>query len=187
TCVVNTFASDASGTVDLATGTSSINIDLSSRVYLALGQPTTCPHCDGGFCNWGDRQGLECTSDNSLLTTLDCPPSAGVFVGAIPVNLSPLTTGPNTITGAAGNFCPGPSNPGALGQPTAQAITQTGSPGGDLSDGQPHASVLVSNFCIPKTGSPAVDGVADLPGPGSLSLPGNAQYFSSPSGAFLDN
>jgi hypothetical protein len=187
TCVVNTFAADGSGTVDLATGTSNISIDLLSRVYLSLGQPTPCPHCDGGFCNWGDRAGLECTTDNSQLTTLDCPPSAGVFVGAIPVNLTPLTTGSTTVTAADGIFCPDQVNAGAFGEETAQAITQTGSPGGDLSDGQPHASVLVSNFCIPKTGSPAVDGVADLPGPGSLSLAGNAQYFSSPSGAFLDN
>jgi hypothetical protein len=43
----------------------------------------------------------------------------------------------------------------------------------------------VSNFCIPKTGGAAVDNVADLPGPGSLGLPGNTQFFASPSGAFL--
>jgi hypothetical protein len=44
--------------------------------------------------------------------------------------------------------------------------------------------VLVSNFCIPATGSLSLDGLADLPGPGSISLPGDAQFFS-PSGAFL--
>jgi hypothetical protein len=44
--------------------------------------------------------------------------------------------------------------------------------------------VLVSNFCIPPTGSLALDGLANLPGPGSVSLPGNAQFFS-PSGAFI--
>jgi hypothetical protein len=44
----------------------------------------------------------------------------------------------------------------------------------------PHASTLVSPFCIPPTGSLGFD----LPGPGSISLPGNAQ-FTSPSGAFL--
>jgi hypothetical protein len=53
-----------------------------------------------------------------------------------------------------------------------------GSPSGDLSDGLPHAGVLVSNFCIPPTGNNALDGIADLPGPGSLSLSGNAQFFS---------
>jgi hypothetical protein len=30
-----------------------------------------------------------------------------------------------------------------------------------------------------------LDGIADLPGPGSISLPGNAQFVASPSGAFL--
>ena len=93
--------------------------------------------------------------------------------------------------------CPGQVNPGAFGvapqqdngdppPPFAQAIKQTGSPGGNLTDGQPHPSVLVSNFCIPATGNGSVDGAADLPGPGSLSLPGNAQFFASPSGAFLN-
>jgi hypothetical protein len=43
---------------------------------------------------------------------------------------------------------------------------------GDLTDGLPHASILVSKFCIPATGNGALDGIANLPGPGSLSLPG---------------
>jgi hypothetical protein len=31
---------------------------------------------------------------------------------------------------------------------------------------------LASTFCIPATGNGAVDGTADLPGPGAVSLPG---------------
>jgi hypothetical protein len=50
--------------------------------------------------------------------------------------------------------------------------------------GLPHASTLASDFCITATGSGALDNIADLPGPGSVSLPGNAQFFS-PSGAFI--
>jgi hypothetical protein len=69
---------------------------------------------------------------------------------------------------------------GAFGQPTTEAITQNGSPAGDLSDDAPHAGVLVSNFCIPPTGSQALDNLANLPGAGSLSLPGNAQFFAVP-------
>jgi len=57
---------------------------------------------------------------------------------------------------------------------------QNGSPAGDLTDGEAHAGVLVSNFCIPPTGSTAPDNLADVPGPGSLSLPGNAQFFAMP-------
>ena len=50
----------------------------------------------------------------------------------------------------------------------------------------PHNAVLGYSFCIPSTGNAAVDGVADLPGPGSLGLNGESQYLASPSGAFLD-
>jgi hypothetical protein len=92
-------------------------------------------------------------------------------------------TGPTIVAAAGGNFCPGQVNAGAFGQPTTQAIKQTGSPGGDLSDGNPHAAVLGYSFCVPKTNSVAVDTSADLPGPGSVGLPVNMQ-FASPSGAF---
>ena len=92
----------------------------------------------------------------------------------LPVSLNPLTTGTTSLTSASGNFCP-QNNPGAFGVAGAQCITETGMPGGDLSDHLPHNSHLVSVFCIPSTGSAAVDGVADLPGPGAFSLNGNAQ------------
>ena len=101
------------------------------------------------------------------------------------MNLSPLTTGTQTVTAADGNFCSPQAAAGAFGQITAEAITQHGMPAGDSTDGQPHASILVNNFCIPATGSGSLDGLASLPGPGSLSLPGMAQFFASPSGAFL--
>ena len=52
-CVVNTFASDASGTVDTSTGASTVNIQLGSRVFLSLALPTACPICAGGFCSYG--------------------------------------------------------------------------------------------------------------------------------------
>jgi hypothetical protein len=48
-------------------------------------------------------------------------------------------------------------------------------PAGDISDGAPHNSNLAAVFCIPATGNAAVDGVADLPGPGAIGLNGNAQ------------
>ena len=130
--------------------------------------------------------GGACTTTNSQGTSLDCPPSAGVFLSTLPVDLTPLTSSQKVTTAADGLFCSGQFNPGAFGQDATQVIVQNGSPGGDLSDGQPHASVLVSNFCIPPTGNAQVDGIGDLPGPGSLSLPGNAQFVASPSGAFLN-
>ena len=101
-------------------------------------------------------------------------------MATLPISLNPLTSSPVTTTAADGLFCPAQGHAGAFGQATTQAITQNGSPAGDLTDGAPHAGVLVSNFCIPPTGSLALDGLADLPGPGSLSLPGNAQFFAVP-------
>ena len=184
-CVVNTFAQNASGTLNLATGESTVDIELASLVYLTLGKPSVCPICDGGFCNYGANIGQPCTTSNSTQTTLDCLPDPGTFVATLPVSLNPLTSSPVTTTAADGLFCTGGPggdqvDPGAFGQAATQAITQNGSPAGDLTDGAPHAGVLVSNFCIPPTGSLALDGIADLPGPGSLSLPGNAQFFAVP-------
>jgi hypothetical protein len=180
TCVVNTFAQDASGTVDLATGDSSISINLASRVFLSIGLPTPCPECIGGTCNYGDNIGQPCTTNNVNQTSLDCLPGAGTFVATLPVNLTPLTNDTNTQTAADGIFCPGQTNAGAFGQSAAEAISQTGAPGGDLTDNLPHPSTLVSIFCIPSTNNASVDGIADLPGPGSISLPGNAQYVVVP-------
>jgi hypothetical protein len=187
-CVVNTFAADGSGTIDLATGTSSVNIQLASRVYLTLTAPSACPQCIDGVCNFGENKNGDCATSNVNLTSFDCPPSNGSFIATLPVNLGPLSTGPSVVTAADGLFCPDQANAGAFGEPTAQAIKQTGTPSGDLTDGLPHPSVLVSNFCIPATQNLALDNLGDLPGPGSLSLPGTAQFItpSSPSGAFVD-
>jgi hypothetical protein len=107
-------------------------------------------------------------------------PGAGSFVATLPVNLTPLSTGTATQSDPGGIFCSGQPNAGAFGQPTAEAITQTGSPAGDGSDGLPHPSTLVSVFCIPATGNISVDTIADLPGPGSISLPGMAQFTVVP-------
>ena len=75
----------------------------------------------------------------------------------------------NRLTGSS------QAHAGAFGQTSAKRITETGSPGGNLSDHMPHPSILAATFCIPPTNNPAVDGVADLPGPGAFSLNGNAQ------------
>ncbi len=176
TCVVNTFAADGSGTLDLGTGSSSVSINLASRVYITTVASSACPQCLGGTCSFGKNAGGACTTDNTSMTTLDCPPSDGTFLATLPVDLTPLTTGHNIVSAADGVFCTSQKTPGAFRFPDAQAIQQTGSPSGDLNDHLPHPSVLVSSFCIPPTNNVALDNTADLPGPGSLSLPGNAQY-----------
>jgi hypothetical protein len=109
------------------------------------------------------------------LTTIECRPSLPGFQAPLPVDLTPLTSGTATKTAADGVFCPGQVDAGAFGQAGAQCVSETGAPAGSLSDGQPHGAVLGAVFCIPATGNAAVDGVADLPGPGAIGLNGVAQ------------
>jgi hypothetical protein len=83
-------------------------------------------------------------------------------------------------TASDGLFCPGQPDAGAFGQPGARCVQETGMPGGDLSDGLPHSTALGSVFCTPGTGNAAVDGVADLPGPGAIGLVGQAELQTGP-------
>jgi hypothetical protein len=177
TCVINVIQTDGSGIGDLSTGSSAVNIPLSSRVYITANSASPCPKCIAGTCSYGP--GTTCSAGNNTLgTSQDCPPNAANFLAPLAVSLSPLSTGPVQKTGTAGNFCPGPPaqrTNGAFGKTTAQCIKESGSPGGNLTDGQPHASKLASVFCIPATGNVAIDPAADLPGPGAFSITGNAQ------------
>jgi hypothetical protein len=184
TCVLNAIKTDASGTVTPSTGDAVISINLASRTVLTGNSTAPCPQCVAGTCNAGPNKGMACSPVGNLLTTLDCPPDPGGLLGALPVNLAPLVTGPSSVSAADGNFCPSQAHPGAFGKALTEAIKQTGSPGGNLSDGNPHAAVLGYSFCVPGTGSVAVDGSADIPGPGSVGLPVD-MTLASPSGAFL--
>ena len=62
-------------------------------------------------------------------------------------------------------------NEGAFANAAATAITEVGAAPGSLEDYNPHLGTLVSVFCIPPTFAPLIDAVADLPGPGAVSLP----------------
>jgi hypothetical protein len=174
TCVVNVIQTDASGTADLTTGTSSTNIPLSSRVYLTGNSASPCPKCVSGACSYGP--GTTCSAGtNTLGTSQDCPPPASAFLAPLAVGLNPLSTGNPSMTGTGGSFCPSQRTNGAFGKAAAQCIQEAGAPAGDLTDGNPHASKLGSVFCIPQTGNPAIDLAADIPGPGAFSITGNAQ------------
>jgi len=179
-CVVNTFAADANGMINLAASSATLNVQLASRVFISTLNPTACPQCVDNACTFGQNPGGFCQTSNVNLTTLDCPPSEGTYIATLPINLSPLTTNPTVTTAEDGNFCPDQVTPGAFGLADVRAIRQQGSL--DIPTG---AATLVSNFCIPSTGSASLDNIANLPGPGTLSLPG-VTVFSSPSGAFLD-
>jgi len=196
TCVLNVVQTDAGGTVNIGTGDSSVSLPLSSRVYITGNSASPCPTCISGTCDnsWsdvnsspGEDNGDPCSSTSASGTTIDCRPPLAGFQAPLPVNLTPLTSGTASMTNATGQFCPSQTlaASGAFGQATARCITETGAAGGDLSDNNPHAAKLGAVFCIPKTGNVAVDGVANLPGPGAIGLNGVVQ-FMSPGGAFLD-
>jgi len=180
-CVVNTFAADASGMIDLSGPTATLNVQLASRVYISTLNLTACPQCINNACTFGRNTGAFCETDNVNMTTLDCPPPDGTYIATLPINLNPLTTGQALSTAEDGNFCPDQVTPSAFGLMDVQAIRQQGS----LNLGTLE-STLVSNFCIPSTGSAALDNLANLPGPGTISLPGTTVFSSSPSGAFVD-
>jgi hypothetical protein len=187
TCVVNKWGQPAGGTVDLATGVTSLNIPLASDVYLT--GTALCPKCSAtgtptspgsGTCNGGVRNGLACTSTSPTGLTRDCLPATSTFIGTIPVILTPATTGTRTSTSATGQFCPGQSlgGSGCFGSSACRTITENGSPAGALAPGTPKSVTLASTFCIPATGNGAVDGSAALPGPGAISLPGTFAVFN---------
>ena len=71
----------------------------------------------------------------------------------------------------------------------ATMLSATGDAGGSLADFGAHATTLVSIFCIPPVFNGIIDGQADLPGPGAITLPGSIQLSGtvSASGAFVDS
>ncbi len=197
TCVLNTWSAPASGTLDLATGTSSTNVPLNSDVYITSNVAQACPRCSAtgtpanpgtGTCDRGPRTGQPCTTTSQTGLTRDCltggadathpcTPGGGIcidgtHVGPILVDLSPLQTSASSKTDPAGNFCPSQLNPGCFAHPTCRTITENGVPAGPITVGVPAAATLASVFCIAATNNGIVDGAASLPGPGAVSLPG---------------
>lgn len=195
TCVVNSFGVDASGSVDTATGEATLSFPLRSHTFITGNNASPCPKCIGNMCTYGANAGNACTPVGTQQVSLDCPPSGAnnAYLPEFSVTLSPLSTSTITRTAADGIFCPGQgtnpgdSVPGAFGtkcypagvcanpQTTATSITQQGSASGALVDLNPHEATLVSVFCIPATTNVLIDGAAGLPGPGSVSLPGQMQ------------
>ena len=184
TCVLNVVQTNAGGTFTQSTGDSTVSLPLSSRVYITGNTVSPCPKCLSGACDpsWKTNTnttspdtGAACTPVGAQLTTIQCRPSLPGFQAPLPVDLTPLTSGTASATAANGIFCPNQTDAGAFGQPSTQRIAETGLAAGNLGDGAPHNSHLGSVFCIPATGNAAVDGVADLPGPGAIGLNGTAQ------------
>jgi hypothetical protein len=187
TCVLNVIKTDAGGTVNTATGDTTISLPMFSRTYLTGNATSPCPKCISNSCVGGANNGMgPCTAVGTEAlgpTSLDCPPLPAQFLAQLNVDLTPLTTGQAIKTASDANFCasigqgtnPTSGAPGAFGKPTAKAIVETGAPGGDLTDNLGHNANLASVFCIPMTNNLSIDIAADLPGPGSIGLNGTAQ------------
>ena len=117
-----------------------------------------------GVCVGGSNDGMacqdvgQCSPDGTCTGPFACT-SAADCTGHGPLTVCKQRTG------------------GAFGNGGATIISETGVPGGDSTDHLPHASTLVSVFCIPATFTGAVDSAADLPGPGAVALPGEAQLL----------
>jgi hypothetical protein len=113
-CVLNAVGGTANGMLDCSTGTTTLDLPLSSVIYLS-GDVTTqtglqpCPVCrgpvDGEVCIGGPNNGLGCDPGTSDLggdpaypTSHDCPPTASLNIGTLPIAFS-LTTGTVTWSG----------------------------------------------------------------------------------------
>jgi hypothetical protein len=128
TCVINSVAVPASGTLDCALGTAEINLPLNSEIYLVgdslplVAGIQPCPLCEGGApnvvnsgtCNGGINNGMVCTPLNSAQTSSyptshDCPPLLNLSIGTIPIGFA-LDSGTVSWTGTQA------PNPNSTGQ-----------------------------------------------------------------------
>jgi hypothetical protein len=207
TCVLNSFASPASGTLNRATGeTTDLSIHLGSHIFLTGlaryqegGGP--CPVCsetvDGpplsgtpenpatGVCDGGPREGEPCTTTNSEGLTNDCKPGGddgSADLGVLDIDLSPLSTGSLEETAADGNFCPDQANPGCFAHGDA---AKGGACRKIVTSGSPAgpladntpADVIFASIFCIPETGGIVDPPADLPGPGQVSLTGTLEYI----------
>jgi len=167
-CIVNVIQQDMCGEVDLLSGGATLNAALSSRVYLTGNVTSSCPRCVGSTCDSGPNTGQACTAVGALGTSLDCPPDPDTFIAPLNVVLSPLTTGTLSKTATNGLFCPGQTHPGAFGRTNARTVQTTGTA---LLGGTTLTLTAAGPFCTPRTGNTAIDGLADIPGPGAVGVP----------------
>jgi hypothetical protein len=190
TCVINTIADEppVGGTLDAATGEATVNLPLAGTIYLtgdldpSTPEPQPCPLCVDGTCNSGANAGRSCTTTTSE-PSHDCPPP-GAPLATFLADLSPLTTGTAIRSDAEGNFCDTTQAvPGAFGRRTARYIEANGMPAGALSIPgnspddplpEPEPVVLAAVICIQATGVGLVDGFVSWPGPGAITLVGEA-------------
>jgi hypothetical protein len=177
TCIINTFAAAASGSLDITAGTFTGTVPLQSAVTVTGNAAQPCPLCSaptGGTCSPDAfNPGAPCIQDATTGQSHNCVAS-GPGVPPLMVTLSGLTTGTSSSSNPGGLFCPGQVNAGAFGKPSAVSITANGTVAGDLGAGPALPATLASVFCVAATGNVLIDGTTDLPGPGAITLPVSA-------------
>jgi hypothetical protein len=113
TCVTNQIVGTITGTANIETGTAASELALTSRVFNGILTAQPCPQCNGdptpndgvqdGSCLGGQRPGADCDANGTSpipsfgTTSLDCPPSTGAQIAALPIDLS-NSTGTQTRT-----------------------------------------------------------------------------------------
>jgi hypothetical protein len=129
TCVINSVAQPASGTLDCASGAAHIDLPLNSEIFLVgdslPAEPgiQPCPLCSGGtpnvldsgLCQGGINNGMACTPSNSMQNTAyptshDCPPLVNLSIGTIPIGFAldsgtvswTATSAPNPTSNGSG-------------------------------------------------------------------------------------
>jgi hypothetical protein len=118
-CVLNAVSQAANGMLDCSTGATTVNLPLSSILFLTGDTATDpmatipgvqpCPLCSGGSCIGGPNNGMTCTPGTSVTglgaaypTSHDCPPDSTFNIGTLPVAFS-LSSGTVTWTAAQAN------------------------------------------------------------------------------------
>jgi hypothetical protein len=146
-------------------------------------QRVFCGHCRDvalpggtgafGLCTGGANNGMSCAVSG------DCP------LGTC--SATPCESDADCAGDVASRETCEQRNEGAFGPGGGanKTITEIGTPAGNLDDFAAHQGTLVSVFCIPPSFNAIIDGAADIPGPGAVSLPGLFDV-NSPSGAFLE-
>jgi hypothetical protein len=143
-----------------------------------------CPPPTGTFIDTAHTV-LDLTSGTRTMSAFDTSGQLRVFCGYCfdPTDTLSFETPPHPCTSDAectnGNFdsCRQHQH-GAFRSALATTITQSGiAPEACVADGLARGSTLVSVFCIPPTYVQVLDAFLDLPGPGTISLPGSAQFI----------
>jgi hypothetical protein len=197
TCIVNEIAPGANtgkGTLNCATGATTLDLPLISHVYLTgsvLGTQAcaTCTGgspgmCGSGTCQGGARNGLACTPETTALngsypTSHDCPPPAGTFIGDLPIPYA-LSTGTQSKTSFATSaqprvfcgFCFDPNVSSAFESPPHPCTSDAQCTTGDFTSCRQHNNGAFRNSfatTITETGAEAGVCVASaVPYPSTL-------------------